>query len=223
MVAKINIPKRLLTALNYNERKVTQGKAICIYAGNYLQQADRMNFHQKLARFDNLNTMNERASTKTLHISLNFDPQEKIDKGTLIQIANEYINRIGFEYQPYLVYEHMDAGHPHIHIVTSTIRPDGSRINTHNIGRNQSEKARKEIETIFHLIKAEHQKNKQQIIKPVDIKKLEYGKDETKKNIGSIVTYVMNTYNYTSLTEFNAALKQFNVMAERGGRGNPYL
>jgi uncharacterized protein YijF (DUF1287 family) len=53
------------------------------------------------------------------------------------------MEKIGFGEQPYLIYKHEDAGHPHIHIVSTTIKADGSRINTHNIGRNQSEKQEK--------------------------------------------------------------------------------
>ena len=35
---------------------------------------------------------------------------------------------IGFGNQPYLVYQHHDAGHPHIHMVTANIQADGQRI-----------------------------------------------------------------------------------------------
>jgi hypothetical protein len=31
------------------------------------------------------------------------------------------MDKIGFGDQPYLVYRHLDAGHPHIHIVTKTL------------------------------------------------------------------------------------------------------
>jgi len=216
MVAKINTPHRLLTALNYNENKVQKGKAECIHAGNFLLEANEMNFYQKLQRFENLNKLNDRATTKTVHISLNFDPKETFSKEKLSKIACEYMNKIGFGEQPYLVYQHHDAGHPHIHIVATTIQADGSRINTHNIGRNQSEKARKEIERSFNLVKAEHQKRLTLSLKPLDVTRLEYGKTETKKSIVDVVTSVMNNYSFTSLPEFNAALKQFNVIADRG-------
>ena len=103
MVAKINTPKRVLSALNYNEKKAARGKATCIYASNYLQQASQMNFYQKLSRLDNQNKLNERATTKTLHISLNFDPKEKLSEDKLIKIATEYMNRINCKAQPYLV------------------------------------------------------------------------------------------------------------------------
>ncbi len=217
MVAKITTPKSIEAALNYNEKKVQKGAAQCLYASNYLKEANEMNFYQKLHGFEMLNSLNERAATKTLHVSLNFDPTEKISESKLVEIASVYMEKIGFGEQPFLVYKHEDAGHPHIHIVATAIKPDGTRINTHNIGRNQSEKARKEIEKQYALVKAERQ---QQLlmpgIKPVDVEKAIYGKSETKRGISNAVGAVFGQYKFTSIPEFNAALKQFNVIADRG-------
>lgn len=217
MVAKITIPKSIAAALNYNEKKVQTGFAVCLYAANYLKDAKDMNFYQKLAGFERLNSLNERATTKTLHVSLNFDPSENLHENKLLNIAADYMHKIGFGEQPYLVYKHDDAGHPHIHIVSTTIKADGSRINTHNIGRNQSEKARKEIEVAYGLVKAERQQQlKSPSIKPVEVEKIIYGRTETKRSIANVVGVVFNRYKFCSLPEFNAALKQFNVVADRG-------
>ena len=217
MVAKITTPKSIEAALNYNEKKVQKGNAICLHAANYLKDVKDMNFYQKLNGFERLNSLNERATTKTLHVSLNFDSSEKLAENKLLQIASDYMERIGFGNQPYLIYKHEDAGHPHIHIVSTTIKKDGSRINTHNIGRNQSEKARKEIEHLYGLVKAERQQQlPKPVIKPVDIEKAVYGKSETKRSISNVVGAVFGQYKFTSLPEFNAALKQFNVVADRG-------
>lgn len=217
MVAKITTPKRIEAALNYNEKKVQRGDAICLQAVNYLQEASEMNFYQKLAGFEQRDSLNERATTKTLHVSLNFDPSEKMNEEKLVQIASDYMMKIGFAQQPYLVYKHKDAGHPHIHIVSTTIKADGSRINTHNIGRNQSEKARKEIEATYGLVRAERQQRLQNItIKPVDAVKVIYGKSETHRGISNVISAVISSYKFCSLPEFNAALKQFNVVADRG-------
>ena len=113
--------------------------------------------------------------------------------------------------------KHEDAGHPHIHIVSTTIKGDG-RINTHNIGRNQSEKARKEIENLYGLVKKQsgNKKIMKPGIKPVYPEKVDYGKTETKRSISNVVAAVFSQYKFSSLPEFNAALKQFNVVADRG-------
>ncbi len=217
MVARITTPSSIQKTLNYNEKKVRKGKAVCIGQNGYLLPLQKMNFYHKLEGFEKRNSLNERATTKTLHVSLNFRNTETLSKERLLNIGNDYMERLGFAGQPYLIYQHLDAGHPHIHIVSSTIRENGTRINTHNIGRNQSETARKAVEIKYGLQKAGNgisspDKNSQFS----DILKVQYGQSETKRGITNVLNAVVNTYNYTSLPEFNALLKQFNVVADRG-------
>jgi hypothetical protein len=61
-----------------------------------------------------------------------------LGKETLTQIADCYRRQIAFADQPYLVYQHNDAGHLHIHIVSTNIQRIGKRIQMQKIGRNQS-------------------------------------------------------------------------------------
>ena len=91
MVAKITIPGSIEAALNYNEKKVQKGTAKCLYAANYLNEAKNMNFCQKMDGFEKHNRLNKMATTKTLHVSLNFDPSEKLSNSRLIEVANVYI------------------------------------------------------------------------------------------------------------------------------------
>lgn len=217
MVAKVISGKDIKGALNYNEQKVQEGKAVCIMSNLFKEDSGRLTFFDKLNRFTDLNEKNRRTKTNTLHISLNFDATEKLKIHELNSIATTYMNKIGFGEQPYLVYEHHDAAHQHVHIVTTLIRKDGARIPIHFLGRNESEKARKEIEKEFNLVEAEKQnKSNSQVITPVNIEKAIYGKSLTKKSIASVVTLVSRNYKYTSLPELNAVLRQFNVVADRG-------
>lgn len=218
MVVRITSPHSLQRALNYNEKKCQKDQARCIYAGNYLLQPGQMNFYEKVERMQELIARNERTKkTNTLHISLNFDPSEKHDAHKLSQIAQTYMDKIGFGGQPYLVYQHHDAGHPHIHIVTTNIQANGKRIDTYNIGRNQSEKARKEIETEFGLVRAQDKKQTQSTgINPIDVQKVQYGKSETRRSIANVLGHVIDRFKYTSVAELNAVLKQYNVVADTG-------
>jgi hypothetical protein len=125
------------------------------------------------------------------------------------------MQKIGFGNQPYLVYQHNDAGHPHIHIVTTSIQEDGKRIDTFNIGRNQSEKARKEIEIKFHLTRAENKQAVARELKPVNVHKLLYGKAETKRAITNVLDHVLPTYKYASLAELNAILQQYKYYSRQ--------
>lgn len=218
MVVRITSPHSLKRALNYNEQKCQKGKAECIHAEGYLQQPEKMNFYEKLERLQELVSRNQRSKkSNTLHISLNFDPSEKLSSEKMTLIAQSYMEKIGFGKQPFLVYQHHDAGHPHIHIVTTSIQMDGKRIDTYNIGRNQSEAARKEIERDFKLVRA-GDKKQQQIIntRPIDVQRVHYGKSETIRSITNVLDLVLNSYKYTSLAELNAILKQYNITADRG-------
>src|SRR5260370_23895486 len=127
------------------------------------------------------------------------------------------MEKIGFGNQPFLVYEHFDAAHQHVHLVTTNIQKNAKRIDLHNIGRNQSEQARKSIESLFNLVKAESKiKTAADFLEPIDIRKAVYGKSETKKSISNILNATVRTYKYTSLPELNAVLRQFNIAADRG-------
>jgi hypothetical protein len=217
MVAKITVPNSIRRALNYNEQKMKEGKAECIYAHHFLKEANQLNFYEKLNRFQSLINLNKRAATNTIHISLNFGLEEKIGREKLAEIASVYMEKIGFGGQPYLVYQHLDAGHPHIHIVSTNIQKDGKRISLHNIGRNQSNMARKEIEAAYHLQRAgQQEKIESQEISPINAQKLVYGRSATKRGITNVLDAVLPQYKFSSLAELNAILKLYNLTADRG-------
>lgn len=220
MVAKITTPNSIPRVLNYNEKKVQSGVATCIHAANFLLDTKDLNFYEKLHTFKRRIELNQRAKTNILHISLNFALSEKLLPEKLIEIASDYMGKIGFGKQPFLVYQHIDAGHPHIHIVTTSILENGKRINTFNIGKNQSEKARKELEEQYHLIKAAGRNSgQQQELKSVAIQKAKYGLTETKRSITNVLDEVLTHYKFTSLPELNAVLKLYNIIADRGSEG----
>jgi hypothetical protein len=217
MVARINTGKNIARVLNYNEHKVQQGRAEILYASGFIKNMERLTFNDKINHFERHTSLNERAKTNSLHVSLNFDVSEKLNNDTLIAIANTYMDKIGFAAQPYLVYHHHDAGHPHIHIVSTNIKSNGDRISMHRMGANQSEKARKEIEIEFNLVKAQKENGiSGEKILPVNAAKIIYGKSETKRAIANVLMMVLNQYKYGSLPELNAVLQLYNVVADRG-------
>ncbi len=203
--------------LNYNEHKVREKEAEILLAQNFFKDVSQLSFSDKTKHFERFTSLNERTTTNTLHVSLNFDVSEKLSNDQLTEVAKTYMDKIGFGEQPYLVYRHHDAGHPHIHIVSTNIQRNGSRISMHNIGRNQSEKARTEIEVEFSLVKAQEKKLDDQLkLIPVSAQKVAYGKASTKRAISNVLGLVINQYKYSSLPELNAILKLYNVQADRG-------
>lgn len=207
MVVRIRTGKRIQGALSYNERKVMTGKAELILASRLGCELSSLDFADKLNRFEALNSRSQNTTTNTIHLSINFSPYDQIDTEKMQVIAMDYMKRIGFGNQPFLVYRHNDANHPHIHIVSTIIKPCGRPIKVHNIGKRLSEPARKEIEKEYNLIAAESMKR--EISLPL-----------AKTSLKNIVQEVTSSYHFSTLDELNAILKDFNVIADPGLPGS---
>lgn len=217
MVAKIKTGRSIIGAINYNEHKVGLGKAELISAQGYLKDPLDLTFNNKLERLTDLAKRNQLTLVNTLHVSLNFAVDEILDKDILQQIADDYMQGLGFGKQPYLVYQHHDAGHPHLHIVTTNIKADGKRISFHLLANKASESSRKQVELTYNLVKAEDQGKQKNIIgKPLE--QVNYGKSEVKRSITNVVNEVVRAYKFTSIPELNAVLNQYNITADRGSK-----
>jgi hypothetical protein len=183
MVVKIKMGKNMRGILIYNENKVQIGQANLILASGFALDIDRLNLTQKIQRFEKLTDLNPRVKTNAMHISLNFDLLDNLDLAKLQQIALAYMEQIGYGEQPFIVYEHLDAAHPHLHIATTIVQKDARRKYTHDIGRLVSEPARKAIEKQFGLVKAEGRSQGSSLkLSPVL-----YGQHATKQAVHSVL------------------------------------
>jgi hypothetical protein len=220
MVARINPTASLSRVLSYNEEKVAHGQAEFIHLNNFLQDKSNITYDEKLERFQRLNELNTRSQLKMLHATLNFQPSEKLSNGELSAIADRFMQGLQMEDQPYLVYRHKDANHPHIHIVSSLIRDDGSRIKTHLMAVRLSEPTRKAIEQEFQLIPAQSRKGSS-VPSPDEVRKITPDNEmPITESMNRILSCVNRHYNFTNLHEYNAILRAYNVTAETGSPGS---
>lgn len=221
MVAIIKSNTSIRRTIAYNENKVKEGLAQLIFAGNYPVDLEKISHQMKLKRFVKRTELNQNAKHNTVHVSLNFSSLEHPAKEKLIAIATFYMERIGFAQQPYLVYQHHDAGHAHLHIVTINIQKAGKRIDLHKILVRKSIPATREIEDHFDLIRAVKTKTTNALdLPPTAVSRIQYGKMESKKSISKVLDFILNRYNYTNLDELNAVLGQYNLLADRGSENS---
>jgi len=207
------------TKLYYNEQKVKAKQAECIYAGNFLQDAADLTLDDKRKRFSDALELNQAASNTGIHFTLQFAPGEMFSKDKLIAITASYLQRSGYGDQPYLVYHHTDTSIPHVHIITITVRPDGSNIPTHLAGLRFSEPARKAVELEFDLIKASGHKRPLDR-KPGPARRVEYGKLPSEEAIADALQYILNNFRYRSIDELNAILSLYNLTVKTGRPGS---
>jgi hypothetical protein len=200
MVAKVITGRNITSLIGYNERKVQRGVAECVLANGFLKDEATLSRREKVAGFTRLAERNRRTKTNALHVPISFSPEEKISLEDLASIAVSYMEKIGFGEQPYLVYLHRDTDIQHLHIVSSLIREDGKRIPVHNIGRNESARARREIELEFGLVKAETRGKLKRMLQ-----------EPRKKALTKMIDQAISARGVATLDAFVAALKERNI------------
>ena len=211
MVARVSFGESIKNVLSYNENKLRKEDAELVLASRFSCDIPDLNFSEKLTRFERIIQFNPEIQKNTAHIILSFSPFDVLSNEKLQLLAYDYMQRIGFADQPYLVYLHNDTNVPHLHIVSTTIRPDGSPIYLHNFAKRMSEPARKSIEEEFGLIPAESMKHQ---------KEYSYSSENTKAFITNTVRDVIAKYHFTSLEDFNAILKKKGIIADPGLPGS---
>ncbi|HVU97984.1 MAG TPA: relaxase/mobilization nuclease domain-containing protein [Puia sp.] len=219
MVIHIDRPVGFRGALRYNERKVEAGLARCIYAGNFILDADRLSFGDKVDRLGHLDRLRPDYRNRAIHVSLAFHPSDRPDREKMIQVARDYIRELGFASQPWLLYEHRDTRAPHAHIVASRVTAEGEILSTYT-EFNRLRTNLRELEIDHSLVPSERRSRNPQLalasakpVRPV------HGEALTRDAIGSTLAYVLPNYRYSNLTELNAILRQYGIWADNGKPG----
>ncbi|WP_118975778.1 relaxase/mobilization nuclease domain-containing protein [Taibaiella koreensis] len=216
MIAVIKPGRSLRKSFFYNENKVSEGAAVLLDAVNYPLNTDELSEFLRLNMLERTSQLHPDVKVPGIHISLNFSQEERLSEDQLRQISGEYMEAIGFGDQPYLLYQHFDAGHPHVHIVTLRVRPDGTNIDTFNIGKRLSVPAVQALEQKYDLVRWADHKKEFFKLNPIDATAVKYGKTGTKRAIGNVLSKVLEQYKYCSLQELNAVLNLYNVHADGG-------
>jgi Relaxase/Mobilisation nuclease domain len=228
MVAIVESSGDTRQTLLYNEEKLTEEKALFLGALNYWQEDSQLTFDDKLDRLRDLTVLNERVHQHTIHFSLNFHPDDQLPDKKMRQIVQEFMHQVDFGDQPALIYRHLDAGHPHAHVVTVNIRPDGSRIVNDKRDPHYMQKICARLDQRHQLIQVIPQKkirpnemvdpklSRQHQLLNTGPSRLEYGKSPTKTGIARVLDHVLDKFAYTSLDELNAVLGLYRVRADRG-------
>lgn len=99
-------------------------------------------------------------SKPVAHISLDFSAQdkEKLTNGKMIEIAKEYMVKMGYANTQYLIARHHDTDHPHLHFILNRVDSNGKRISDQN-ERIRSTQVCKELTIKYGLYFASGKEN----------------------------------------------------------------
>ena len=131
MVVKILSSSATFSGVRYNTNKVDSGKGELMRVSGFgalnalgvLKPEDYKN-HLKA-----VSALNKRVTNAQFHATISTKGRGH-DKYALTQIATEWLNKMGYGDQPYLVIFHKDTANNHVHIVTTRVDKQGKKISS---------------------------------------------------------------------------------------------
>ena len=210
MVAKISYGISLFGALAYNGEKVNEGVAKILETNKVFCSADGIHDISACIQ-DFMAYMPSLIHTKKpiIHISLNPHPDDKITDEQFSAIALEYIEKMGYGNQPFVVYKHEDIDRHHLHIVTLAVDEQGKKINDGN-NFYRSKHITREIEQKYGLLPAERQRAKEAF----RLQKVQPQEGNIKKQLASVIKPAAKFYHCPSFKEYRALLSTYNICVE---------
>ena len=210
MIAKISATENLGGALGYNFKKVEKEEASILLAqGLYQNKEGTYTMEDVLADMEALIPKNCRTKKTVFHCSLNPHPDEKLSDETLMQIAKEYMEALGYGKQPYIVFKHSDIAREHIHIVSLRVNSRGQKIND-RFEKRRSKKITDALEKRFGLIPSSKVRDNVE----TETSKVDIDRGNIKELVTSVVRTVLKHYRFCSLGELNTILSAYNLAVE---------
>lgn len=212
MVVRISSGISPTGAVCYNENKVGKGEAERLAVRNYRGvklTVQELGLATVAAKLEQQADLNPKIKKPTFHASLSLAQGEKLTPAEMLAIADRYMDGLGYGKQPYVVYQHFDTDHPHLHIVSVRVDSAGKKV-PDTYERERSNKLRQDMEKEFGLQVAE-----KATLRPerAQLQPVEYGKGDLKRDISAVVNGVLKDFTFSSFTQFNQLLGIYNVKA----------
>lgn len=210
MVAKITTGTSVYGVLAYNQEKADRNKARVLGWNRVMERPDgTVGMAECMRSFEPYLAANLRTEKPVLHVSLNPHPDDRTDDTQLEALGREYMEKMDYGDQPYVIFRHDDNGRPHIHIVSLRIDAQGRKIKDYK-ERERSMAACRELERKYGLLPP--QKTGLEFARPMA--RVDYTKGGLKRQIASVVKPAVRDYRFQSFKEFKTLLGLFGVTVE---------
>jgi hypothetical protein len=152
--------------------------------------------------FETLLLANKRTEKPVVHISMNPDPKDRLDDGRATGIARDYLDRMGYGKQPFILYRHNDIERIHYHMVTVCVDENGVKINS-GYEKRRSMAACRELEKKYDL----HIPRGKQLRQEADVRKTDCRKGDLQRQLRHTAGALIDTYKIQGMTGFRTLLE----------------
>lgn len=110
MVAKISIGNSLHGALAYNGEKINKDEGKLLATNKIFDEGTgKVDVSRAVEDFKSRMPARVRTRNTVIHISLNPHPDDRLTDVELENLAREYMEKLGYGDQPYMIYKHEGA------------------------------------------------------------------------------------------------------------------
>ena len=197
----------------YNKEKVDKDEAEVLLWQKMLEPFDkhgRLDIDACMESFRPYLEANRRTTSTVFHASLNSSPEDKLTDEQLREITQEYMKRMGYGNQPYIVFKHKDIDRQHLHIVSLRVDEQGRKL-PHDFEARRSMEILRDLERKYGL----HPSVKGQGLTDREgLRKVNYSEGNVKQQISSVARSCLRNYKCSSYGEFRTLLELLNVSVE---------
>ena len=209
MIVKVTSPKSLLRVLTYNIDKVEKGVGAVLYTQGVYNNSENSPTPQSIYE-DMMMQIPSKTRVKNIAFScsLNPDPSETLSDEQYVQIAQEFMERMGYGDQPFIVVKHWDIARQHIHIISTRADKLGRKISDKHEGR----KARKVVDALERKYNLKLTKKKPSDLKQA--KPINVREGNVTEQVYNVARQVVQKGAFTSIGGLNALLAPYNLSAK---------
>ena len=204
----------LYGALAYNYDKVAAGTAEILSGSRMI--SDRLGLPSEdirlaLLSFENYLLANRNTEKPVLHISLSPAPEDRLTDERLAELAERYMQKMGYGNQPYITYKHTDTHNTHIHIVSVCVDEQGKKISDAYEHR-RSMTACRELEADFGLRNGVDMEKRNP---KAELRKVDASLGDVRHQVGNTLKAVLESYRFQTFGEYSALLSTLNIEAKQ--------
>jgi hypothetical protein len=215
MIGKITIGKDFYGVLAYNEKKVSEGVGHVIDSN--IGHSTPVNMTQE---FNLIRQLRPGLGTAVLHVSLNLPYSDQLNDKEFASLGCDYLMKMGFDNNQFIMYRHTDTEHEHVHIVANRVRYSGKITSDSNIKR-RSREVLNDLEKKYGLTQIS---GKNSLKKPLTRKEIEKTlrtgnvpiKLILQKRIGSAISRATDTTEFIKLLQEQNISPRFNISKTTG-------
>ena len=215
MIGKITIGKDFYGVLAYNEKKVSEGVGYVIDSNIEHSSSEKMT-----QEFNLIRQLRPGLGKAVLHVSLNLPHSDQLNDKEFAAFGCDYLMKLGFDNNQFIMYRHTDTKHEHIHIVANRVRYSGRLVSDSNIKR-KSRNILNDLEKKYGLTQTSKKASNKKSLTQKEIEKtLRTGEVPVKlilqKKLDAAISNAKNMAEFIKLLQEQNVHPKFNVSQSTG-------